>query len=157
MGAKVVDMFNFRIEKKRRSLEQAHKPEERLIMLIVPFVFAPLGLVMYGAFIQRGLVWVGPAFAYGIHCFGLAVLASIAFSYAVYSYLPRSGEVMVFMNVCRCLVSFGIADVTPDWLVATEPLIVYGTLAGILWALLLLGIPMFYLGPWLRAKTNRYL
>ncbi|KAH7304638.1 hypothetical protein BKA65DRAFT_579079 [Rhexocercosporidium sp. MPI-PUGE-AT-0058] len=157
LGSKIVDMFNLRREQRRLRQGRAHKPEERLVMLIIPAIFATTGLILYGAFTKKQLYWLGPAFAFGMHCFGPTVLSSICFSYVVDSYPVRCGEVMVFMNVCRCLLTFAFADVSPGWLGKADPLIVYGTLSGITGLFILLGIPVYFYGPWLREKTNRSL
>jgi hypothetical protein len=53
VGSKAVDMFNLRQEKRWLRQGHLHKPEERLIMLIVPGIFAPAGLVMYSAFVKK--------------------------------------------------------------------------------------------------------
>ncbi|KAH6970613.1 major facilitator superfamily domain-containing protein [Ilyonectria sp. MPI-CAGE-AT-0026] len=59
VGSKVVDMVNARIERRRSEKGQSHKPEERLIMLILPFFTVTVGLVIYGGFhiifVSRGL------------------------------------------------------------------------------------------------------
>lgn len=83
-------------------------------MLIIPDILATSSLVLYGAFVKMQVLWVGFAFAFGMHCFGLAMLSSIFFSYTVDSCLLHSGEAMVFMNVCRCLLSFAFAGISPD-------------------------------------------
>lgn len=126
-------------------------------MLILPFCTVTTGLVVYGITVQRQLPWIALAVGYTIHSFGFSSLASITYSYMVDSYLIHSAETMVFNNTVRALLSFGFADFVPTWLVKTGPTTVYATLAGIIWALLLLGIPMFYFGPKLRSMTNRFL
>lgn len=107
--------------------------------------------------VERQLPWIGPAFGYCIHSFGFTALASITFSYAIDSYLVRSGGVMVFNNTVRALVSFGFVHFVPNWMVQVRPGTVYSVLAAIVWALLWFGIPMFYFGPKLRDLTNRYI
>lgn len=156
VGSKVVDIVNARIERRRSEHGQGHKPEERLIMLVLPFFTATSGLVLYGVAVERQLPWIGPAFGYGMHSFGFAVLAGITFSYAIDSYLVRSGEVMVFNNTVRALVSFGFAHFVPNWMIQVGPGVAYSVLAAIIWALLLFAIPMFFFGPKLRDLTNRY-
>lgn len=156
IGSKVVDMVNARIERRRSEKGQSHKPEERLIMLILPFFTVTVGLVIYGVTVERQLPWIGPAFGYGIHSFGFAVLAGITFSYAIDSYLVRSGEVMVFNNTTRSLVSFGFAHFVPTWLTHVGPGVAYSVLAAIVWAFLLLAVPVVFFGPKLRDLTNRY-
>ncbi|KAJ4183082.1 hypothetical protein NW755_009930 [Fusarium falciforme] len=98
IGSKFVDIINEKIQRRRSARGQSHKPEERLTMLVLPFFTATTGLVLYGVGVERQLPWIGPAIGYCIHSFGFAVLASITFSYAIDSYLVRSGEVMVFNN-----------------------------------------------------------
>ncbi|CZR53620.1 uncharacterized protein PAC_03500 [Phialocephala subalpina] len=157
ISSKIVDVFNSRMEKRRFKSGEEHKPEERLVMLILPFFTCTTGLVMYGVTIGKGIRWIVPAVGYTMNCFGFAILASITYSYAVDSYLVRSAEVMVFNNTCRALISFGFANFSPGWLAKVGPGQVYSIFAAAIWALLLLAIPMFYFGPKLRAVTNRFL
>lgn len=157
VGAKLVDVFNSRMEKRRFGANQQHKPEERLVMMVMPFVTTSTGLVMYGFTIEKQMAWIAPAVGYAIHSFGFAVLASITYSYAVDAYLIRSGEVMVFNNTIRALLSFGFADFMPTYMVKVGPATAYSVLAGVVWGMSVLAIPMFFLGPRLRAMTNRFL
>ncbi|KAF5635013.1 major facilitator superfamily transporter [Fusarium tjaetaba] len=156
VGSRLVDIVNARIEKRRSEHGQSHKPEERLIMIVVPFFTVTTGLVLYGVAVDHQLSWIGPAFGYGIHSFGFAVLAGITFSYAVDSYLVRSGEVMVFNNTIRALLSFGFAHFTPNFLNQVGAGVAYSVLAAVIWGLLLFAIPVFFFGPKLRDLTNRY-
>ncbi|KAJ5118204.1 major facilitator superfamily transporter [Penicillium atrosanguineum] len=156
LGSKSVDIVNARINRRRSDQGKIHKPEERLIMLALPFFTATVGLVLYGVAVERRLPWIGPAFGYGIHSFGFVVLAGITFSYAIDSYLVKSGEVMVFNNTLRALISFGVSHIVPTWLNNAGPAIVYSVLGSIIWGFLLLGIPVIIFGPKIRNITNRF-
>lgn len=156
-GGYITDKVNDKIEKRRLAANQPHKPEERLIMLIVPAILVPVGLAMYGAVMQRRLHWVAGALAWGINSAGMAMISLVVVSYAVDAYILRSGETMVFLNACRCLVTFGILDVMVNWTLTEGPLVTYGCLAGISGALFVLAVPIFFFGPWLRSKTDRWL
>ncbi|KAL2202392.1 MFS general substrate transporter [Sarocladium strictum] len=156
IGSRIVDVVNSRIEQRHFRQGKKHKPEDRLIMLILPFVTAPVGLVLYGVSLSKGLPWIAPAFGYGIHSFGLTVMAGITFSYAVDSYLVRSGEIMVFNNTVRALLSFGFATFTPTWETKVGPTVVYTMMAGVVWGVLLLAIPVLMFGPRIREFTNRF-
>ncbi|KAK5047679.1 hypothetical protein LTR84_006344 [Exophiala bonariae] len=157
VGSKLVDIYNSRMEKRRFRRHQEHKPEERLVMIIIPFVTVSTGLVMYGFTIERQLPWIAPAVGYVMHSFGFAVLAGITYSYAVDAYLLRSGEVMVFNNTIRALLSFGFANFMPSYMVKVGPATAYSVLAGVVWGMSALALPMFFFGPKLRAMTNRLL
>lgn len=157
VGAKLVDVFSGHMEKRRFRHQKDHKPEERLVMMIMPFVTVSTGLVLYGFTIERGMAWIAPAVGYAIHAFGFTVLAGITYSYAVDAYLIRSGEVMVFNNTIRALLSFGFADFMPEYMVKAGPGTAYSVLAGVIWGVSLLAIPMFFFGPKLRDMTNRLL
>lgn len=157
IGTKAVDLFNARIEARRLRQGKDHKPEERLLMLIIPFFTATTGLVMYGVTVQKLLPWIVPAVAYALHCFGFVILAGITFSYAIDSYLVRSGEVMVFNNTVRALISFIITHFTPNFIITVGPTEAYSVLAAVIWGLLLFTIPMFIFGPYLRDLTHRLL
>lgn len=156
-GGWVVDKVNAKIEKRRRAANKRHKPEERLILLVIPLFLAPVGLIMYGAFMQRQLPWIAAAFGYGISSAGMAMISSVILSYGVDAYIPRSGEIMVFFNCIRCLITFAFLKVMPHWTMTVGPLESYSTLAGIEGLFYLLAIPIFFFGPWFRQKTDRFL
>ncbi|KAK5468052.1 hypothetical protein LTS15_001025 [Exophiala xenobiotica] len=157
VGSRIVDVFSNHMERRRRKAGAPHKPEERLVMLILPFCTVTVGLIVYGITVEQKRPWIAPAVGYTIHSAGFSLLASITYSYIIDSYLIRSGEAMVFNNMLRALLSFAFADFVPNWLVRSGSTEVYCVLAGVVWAMLLLGIPLFYLGPSLRAKTDRFL
>ncbi|KAG4431545.1 hypothetical protein IFR05_012980 [Cadophora sp. M221] len=157
IGSKAVDIVNNRREHKRFETGKEHKPEERLLMLILPFCTATTGLVMYGITIERQLPWIAPAVAYAMLGFGFTTMGGITISYNLDAFLVRSGEVSVFNNINRALISFALADVAPEWLLSAGPGKVFSILAGVLGGLLLLGIPAFVFGPRMRAATNRFI
>ena len=157
IGSKIVDTVNERAEKKRFRRGADHKPEERIIMLILPFITGGTGLVMYGVTIQKGLPWIAPSVGYTMFSFGLAILGSITFSYIVDSYLVRSGEALVFNNMLRAVVSFGFTSFMPKWIVKVGPAEAYSVLAAINWGVVLIAIPVYIYGPRLRKMTNHLL
>jgi MFS family permease len=157
IGSKAVDVFNARVEQRRLRDGSSHKPEERLPMLFFPFLIFGPGMIMYGACIQKGLPWIAPAVGYALNSFGTGLLCSVCLSYVMDSYITRSGQLMVFVNIVRCLLSYGFADIAPFWLVESGPLVVFSTFAGITWAFILMAIPAFYFGERLRRITYRHM
>lgn len=157
VGSKVVNALSGGVERRRLKNGYEHKPEARLIMLVLPFITGGTGLVMYGVTISKGLPWIAPAIGYAMHSFGLAILGSITFSYIVDSYLSRSGEALVFNNMLRALISFGFTSFMPNWLGQVGAAGAFSVLGAVLWGILLLGIPLYFFGPRLRAATNHLL
>lgn len=157
IGSKSVDIVSNRLEQRRFKNGKEHKPEGRLVMLFLPFCTAGTGLVMYGFTIERTLPWIAPSVGYAMLAFGLTTMGSICLSYNLDAYLVRSGEISVFNNIVRALISFGFTELMPTWLEGVGAAKAYSILAGILWGLVLFGIPVFFFGPQMRAATNRFL
>jgi hypothetical protein len=63
------------------------------------------------------------------------------------------GEALVLINAGKNLVAFGVTKGNAQWLASQGLRKMYGEMAGIQWAVLVLGVPLYFLGPWIRAKT----
>lgn len=133
-----------------------HKPEHRLPALIFPFFLAPWGLILYAYTISEGkssqIAAVGQAF----QATGLVFVPSVVLSYVVDAYPQSSGEALVLINAGKNLVAFGITQKNVQWLMAEGVKTMYTEMAGIQWAVLVLAIPLYFFGPMLRAKTQRF-
>lgn len=49
-----------------------------------------MGVLIFGLTVANKVVWIGPAFGYGMQGFGLTAVSNVVVTYAVDSYLPVS-------------------------------------------------------------------
>ena len=77
-------------------------------------------------------------------------------SYVVDAYPRESGEALVLINAGKNLVAFGVTKGNAQWLVGEGLKKMYGEMAAIQWAVLLLAAPLYFLGPSLRRATLRF-
>lgn len=63
-SGKLIDYLSNRARRHDHTLKP--RPEQRLIALGIPFILAPIGLIIFGQVIARRESWVGAAFGYGM-------------------------------------------------------------------------------------------
>lgn len=90
---------------------------------------------------------------YAVQAAALCFVPSVVLSYVVDAYPLQSGEALVLINAGKNLVGFGLVLKNADWLAAQGLKKMYAEIAAIQWGVLLLGVPLYFFGPWLRAKT----
>ncbi|KAF7188090.1 putative MFS-type transporter [Pseudocercospora fuligena] len=119
-------------------------PPRRLVGLVVPGLLAPPGLLIYGILMGRRRFWVGPAFGYLLHSFGFNTVGNVVVTYNVDCYRQLTAEAMVTLFIIRNIIAVICSFLCNDWLAAVGPEAVFGTMAGIEWAVILVGV-LFYL------------
>lgn len=77
-------------------------------------------------------------------------------SYTVDAYPRESGEALVLVNAGKNLIAFGITKANTSWLAKEGIKRMCGEIAGIQWAVLALGLPLYFLGPVLRKVTMKF-
>lgn len=82
-------------------------------------------------------------------------MPSVMLSYVVDSYPRTSGEALVLVNASKNVVAFGLARVAYAWMAMEGVEKMFYEFAGIQWAVLALGLPLYFAGPWLRARTQK--
>jgi hypothetical protein len=91
-------------------------PESRLWCLIPPFIFGPVGLLMWGCGLGNHLppmvAIVGSAISYGVLC----AVPAIAMTYVVDSYRPLAGETMTILTAFKNAFAFGLSFAVFPWL-----------------------------------------
>lgn len=153
LAGPLTDMLSRALSRRNNNI---HKPEHRIPALIFPFLLCPWGLILYAYSVQNHksiyIVAVGFAFQAAALCF----VPSVVLSYVVDAYATESGEALVLINAGKNLVAFGIVKANAQWLASEGLTKMYSEMAGIQWAVLVLGVPLYFFGPWLRAKTLRF-
>jgi hypothetical protein len=76
-------------------------PEIRLKAIWTGALLLPAGLLIYGFTLQYHVFWFVPLFGMGLACFGLQVIATTCYTYAVDCYRPESSETAQLFNLIR--------------------------------------------------------
>jgi hypothetical protein len=154
--------------------DNGHKPEHRLPALIMPFVISVPGLILFAySYIPvseyaesmnpmsgvhlPAIPWLHPAVGYAMVASGLALIPSVMLSYIVDAYPQASGEALVLINASKNIVAFALTKTAANWLQNAGVRKMFLTMSGIQWGILLLAIPLYLWGPWLRKVTTRWL
>ncbi|KAK6394937.1 hypothetical protein LTR65_001125 [Meristemomyces frigidus] len=77
------------------------EPEVRLRAIWTGEILVPTGLLIYGFCIQYRTVWVAPILGMGIACFGLQVITTTCYTYAIDCYRREGSEVSQVFNFFR--------------------------------------------------------
>jgi hypothetical protein len=124
--------------------------------LIVAIV-APAGLILFGLCLEKGDCWLGAAFGYAMHSFGFVAVSNIVVVYAVDCYKDVAGEAMVILFVIRNLVACVCSMYCASWIVRIGLRDVFVVMAGLEWALILVGgLPMYFFSKKVLAFTATF-
>ncbi|PYH95319.1 MFS transporter [Aspergillus ellipticus CBS 707.79] len=140
----------------RKRNNNVHKPEHRIPALIVPFLIGPVGLVVFGYTISRNMQYVAPAAGSAMSAASLTLVPSVMLSYVVDAYPHTSGEALVVVNTSKNIVAFGLSKGSVSWMTNQGVAKMFYEFAGIQWAVLTLGLPLYFAGPWIRKRTSKY-
>ncbi|PVH82825.1 MFS transporter [Cadophora sp. DSE1049] len=138
----------------RRSRDEHHVPEHRMPALIVPFIVCPPGLMLFAYIISEHKSAYIAAVGSALQISGLVFVPSVVLSVVVDAWPESGSEAVVLINAGKNAVAFGITLSTPKWLASEGLVKMFWEMAGIQWAVLFLGIPLYFFGPWLRRKTS---
>lgn len=134
-----------------------HKPEHRMPALIFPFIISPPGLILFAYMIDQHKSYYLSAVGYCMQVTGVVFVPSVVLSSVVDAYPRSGGEALVLINAGKNVIAFGVTLSCNDWLAKEGLVKVFCELALAQWGLLLLGIPLYFAGPWLRKATLRAL
>ena len=132
-----------------------HKPEHRLLLLILPGFLAFGSLLLYG-FTTTGATWWGPYCGWTLYQITFVTVLIISTTFAAEAWPRNPGPAIVMVVGTKNIVSFGASyGLTPMVNEHGYPWAM-GILAGILGAIFLLGIPVYFLNPrWRRYMSKR--
>ncbi|KAG4441455.1 hypothetical protein IFR05_003061 [Cadophora sp. M221] len=138
----------------RRSRNEHHVPEHRMPALIVPFIVCPPGLMLFAYIISEHKSVYLAAVGSALQVAGLVFVPSVVLSVVVDAWPESGSEAVVLINAGKNAVAFGITLSTPKWLASEGLVKMFWEMAGIQWAVLVLALPLYFLGPWLRRKSS---
>lgn len=128
-------------------------PEMRLPGVVLSLITTPLALVLYGVSIQYKLHWIGPTIGLGLLNFSITQATNICLVYAIDAYRPIAGEVTLTVVGFKSLFGFLLSFYTNPWVDQVGYLSAYGTMAAIAAFVLLLWIPLYFWGDYIRRQT----
>jgi len=89
------------IKERKRLCGRDPPPEARLKAIWTGEILVPAGLLIYGFCIQYNVHWMGALVGMGIGCFGIQVITTTCYTYAIDCYRLEGGEVSLLFNFVR--------------------------------------------------------
>lgn len=113
VGGRLIDLIG---NNRRNDRDSRPSPQKRLVALVIPAVLSPVGLIIFGQCISHKTHWIGPAFGFGLHSFGLTATSNIAITYAVDCYSNFAGEALVSVFVIRNVIAVVCSFYSASWI-----------------------------------------
>lgn len=88
-------------ERARLGGERDPDPEVRLKAIWPGEILVPAGLLIYGFTLVYRTVWIAPLIGMGVACFGLQIITTTCYTYAIDSYRQEGSEVSQVFNFFR--------------------------------------------------------
>lgn len=133
-----------------------HRPEDRLISIIIPFLICSPGLILFG-YTYIADSFYGPAVGSAMQIAGLQLVPATVLSYAVDSYPSDAAEVAALINAITHVLPFALSLKVSAWLSHDGVTKLFLHMAIIQWAIIGgLGLLLFLSGPWLRRKSMEF-
>ena len=131
-------------------------PESRLVLLIIPTLITPAGCLLFGYAVGRDLSWVAIYFGFGMISVGLTAVPTITMTYVSDCYYPVNEDALQLVNGLKNIVCFGFLYGVIPWVTDVGYIKTFGTQAGLYVALLLLGVPLYFMGEKIRHVSARW-
>ena len=141
------------LSRKMTTLRGRHEPEHRMPALIIPFIICPPGLLLFAYIVgKHGDIYTA-AVGNAMQTAALVFVPSVVLSVVVDAYPQTGSEALVLINAGKNLIAFGITVSCSKWLSREGLVPMFWQMAAVQWAVIALGVPLFFFGPWLRKKT----
>lgn len=92
------------------------KPEYRLWCLIVPFLFGPVGLLLWGFGLEKQMNPYVAIAGIGISYAVLCAVPAVGMTYVVDSYRPVAGETITMLTAFKNAFAFGLSFGVTPWI-----------------------------------------
>lgn len=138
---------------RQRSHGEAHIPEHRMPALLMPFLIAPPGLLLFAYTLAHEGSAYAAAAGYAMQVSALVFVPSVVLSIVVDGWPGTGSEALVLINAGKNAVAFGITLSIPTWLAMEGLIKMFWEMAAIQWVVLALAVPLYVLGPWARKTT----
>lgn len=94
----IADRFILWYARRRGGMRE---PEDRLWLLALDAVLCPVGLILWGVGVAKGINWFGLVFGGSLVAFTSATGGAFAINYAIDSYKDLSGEIIITVMLIR--------------------------------------------------------
>jgi MFS family permease len=118
--------------------------KERLPLLLPGAVISPVGCLLMGLTLQHSWHWMGFAAGFGMLAFSITSSCNILLTYSVDTFGSRAIHVGLVVHMVKYILSFGMTFGSIDWFFTKGPTSQFGTMAGTLWAIYLLSVPLYF-------------
>ena len=134
------------------------QPEYRLIATIIPLVSILISTILYGKTAQnpKAWSWAGIAVTLNTEYFGFVGIVVSSFVYCMDAYPQRIDAALVLICSLRGFIGFGISFGSIAFVEKAGYEGAFNICAGIIAALMGLGVPIYFCGTKIRAITQRW-
>lgn len=131
-----------------------HLPEHHLLTLVFPAVVAVATLLLYGYTAGGGATWWGPYLAWTFFQYSFIAVLVVSTTFAAEVAPKHPGPALVVVVGSKNVISFGVTYGLTPMVARMGYQLAFGTLAAIMAAIFLLGIPVYFLNPRWRAWAS---
>lgn len=134
------------------------QPEYRLIAVIIPLIAILISTVLFGRTAQTPTEWswAGIAVTLNFEYFGFVGIVVSSFVYCMDAYPQRIDAALVLICSLRGFIGFGISFGSINFVQKAGYEGAFNICAGIVGALMILGIPVYLFGATIRRFTQRW-
>ncbi|PYH74266.1 MFS transporter [Aspergillus vadensis CBS 113365] len=138
------------------TINNTHHPKDRMPALIVPFLIAPPGLILFAYAIAREKSLYVSATAYAMQAAALVFVPSVTMSYIMDVYPQSGSEAMVLINAGKNIVAFGVTVSGAGWVGRDGIVKAFWELAAVQWVVLALVVPLYLFDDSVRRFAGRF-
>jgi len=152
-GGKLLDVISNRITSAHNGVRE---PEYRLYAFIIPAIIGPMGVLLFGLTITEHRLWIEPVIGLAMNAFGVVAMTNVLVTYAVDSYLPLAGEVLVATFVVRGVFGTVLTLYINDWIEKVVQNNAFGIMVGVQYFMCAWVVMFIIFGRRIRARTAMY-
>ncbi|KAI2835549.1 hypothetical protein CBS147345_233 [Aspergillus niger] len=128
---------------RRYTTNNTHHPKDRMPALIIPFLVAPPGLILFAYAIASSKSLYVSATGYAMQASALVFVPSVTMSYIMDVYPQSGSEAIVLINAGKNVVAFGVTVSGAGWVDRDGIVRVCWELAAVQWVVLALALPLY--------------
>lgn len=123
-----------------------YEPEMKLIVMLLGLAPCVAGLVGFGYANANQVSIYIISLTWGIALFGLTILVSVPTAYALDAFRAHSTEIFVMNMTFKNFFFYGLTDYIVDWYTTQGVVNMFGVMAGITAAVVVIAVPLYVLG-----------
>ncbi|GKZ55124.1 hypothetical protein AnigIFM49718_011479 [Aspergillus niger] len=138
------------------TMNNTHHPKDRMPALIIPFLVAPPGLILFAYAIASSKSLYVSATGYAMQASALVFVPSVTMSYIMDVYPQSGSEAIVLINAGKNVVAFGVTVSGAGWVDRDGIVRVCWELAAVQWVVLALALPLYVFDAGVRRFAGRF-